>query len=447
MQRTLLFKCLLLGLLVILLVVPLSMIERTIAERSSYRDAAVTAIAAASAGRQLLTGPLLVIPVEEEYDEQILPDKEGVGLPRTVRRKRTLTIMLLPRQLTLKGEMKVERRAYGIHAGSVFDMHMALAGSFDPPTEADLPPRGRNSTLVWGRPQLVVGISDPRGLASEPQLRVASAKLSAVRGVGPTNLETGFHADLATTGMPTQAMPFTVEFDLLGTESFAAVPLAEVTDADLQGNWNAPSFTGQFLPRERQVTEQGFHARWTVSALAANIQREALIGKSTRGSPELPAFAVRLIDPVDIYHQATRAVKYGILFVVVIFAAFFVIETIAALPIHPIQYSLVGLALALFFLLLVSLSEHLSFAWSYLVAALASAGLIRAYMAAILRSWRRASGVGAALLLLYAALFGVLRSEQNALLLGSLLLFAILATLMLATRKVDWYRIGQARAG
>jgi inner membrane protein len=153
---------------------------------------------------------------------------------------------------------------------------------------------------------------------------------------------------------------------------------------------------------------------------------------------------VRLIDPVDIYRQALRAVKYGVLFIVLSFAAFFMFEHLRTLPIHPIQYLLVGLAQAVFFLLLTSLSEHIAFPLAYLAAAAASIVLIGVYLAAILRAWWRGLGFGGALTILYAALYGILRSEQNALLLGSLLLFLALAGLMLGTRKIDWYRLGKS---
>lgn len=443
MQRTLLIKSLLLVVLGLLLTLPLGMIERTVAERSGYRDEAVLAIAANSAGRQLLTGPVLAIPVEEEYDDEIVSGKDDEKAIRFVRRKRMRTLTMLPKQLRMNGGLKAERRAYGIHSAAVYQMHVVLNGSFDPPSEADLPARGRNSVLSWGRPRLVLGISDVRGLASEPKLRAGDVDLASVRGTQPTSLKSGFHADLPAAGQPMKALPFSVEFDLVGTESFAMVPLADITDAELHGNWPDPSFGGGFLPRERQVDRQGFQAHWTISALAANVQRETL-GSQPDG--ELATFSVRLIDPVDIYRQALRAVKHGALFVVVIFAAFFAIEIIAALPIHPIQYLLVGLALALFFLLLLSLSEHMAFAWAYLAAAIGSILLVVAYLAAVLRGLHRAAGVGGALFLLYGALFGVLQSEQNALLLGSLLLFAILAALMLGTRRVDWYRVGLPRA-
>ncbi len=440
MQRPLILKCVLLLALTVLLLVPLSMIERTIGERSFFREEAVRAIANGSAGPQTLTGPILAIPVDEEYDEEVSVGTGEERRLRTVRRKRTHVVTVLPRRLNVEGALQVERRAYGIHAASVFDMHAILTGSFEPPTEADLPVRGNRSELRWGRPRLVVGVADVRGLTGEPKVMLAEHEMPAVRGTAPSALPAGFHAEFPAAGMPTRPMAFRVDLNLAGTESVAVVPLADLTTTRLRGNWPHPSFGGDFLPRERQVGDQGFEARWSVTSLANNLQRDALSG--AKAGHAIPAYHVRLIDPVDIYRQALRAVKYGLLFVGVLFAAFFAYENIRALPIHPIQYLLVGLALAQFFLLLVSLSEHVAFAAAYGISALASVALIGTYLSAVLRGWRPAAGATAGLAVLYAALFGVLQSEQNALLLGSLLLFAVLASLMLGTRRIDWYRVG-----
>jgi len=442
MQRPLLWKCLLLSVLGLVLMLPLGMIERTISERSYYRSEAVRSIAASTAGPQTLIGPILAIPVREDYDEEVPVGRDEEGRVRIIRRSRTQVLTVLPKRLEVDGSLGVERRAYGIHEASVFELQGSLKGSFDPPTEADLPTRGRNSVLTWGKPSLVLGIDDVRGLSGEPKVKVGESDLAVARGTGPSGLKSGFHAELAAAGLPTKPLGFRVDLKLAGTESIAIAPLAEMTTAELRGNWPHPSFGGGFLPRERQVGNDGFRARWSVSSLAADIQRDALGGKEGRNLGDNAVFRVRLIDPVDIYQQATRAVKYGVLFIVLIFAGFFAFETIKALPIHPIQYLLVGLAIAVFFLLLVSLSEHLAFAWSYLAAAAASIALITIYLAAVLRGWRPGLSAGSALGLLYGALFGVLRSEQNALLLGSLLLFVVLAALMLGTRKVDWYAVG-----
>jgi len=150
---------------------------------------------------------------------------------------------------------------------------------------------------------------------------------------------------------------------------------------------------------------------------------------------------VSLFDPINPYMQADRASKYGLLFVLLTFVGFFMFELIKRLAIHPIQYGLVGLALAIFFLLLLSLSEHVEFWIAYLIASVACIGLLGVYLSSVLRSRARGLGFAAMLTLLYAALYGLLVSEDNALVLGSLMLFAILAAIMLVTRKVDWYAL------
>lgn len=454
MNRPLLQKIGALILLGVLLTVPLLMIGGTIQERSYYRSQAVAAIAAGSAGAQGLVGPVLVIPFDEEYDQELddsdvrngRNDRDNIAGKRLVRRKRSLSITLLPKRLHVDGSVRVERRAYGIHEASVFELQGVLSGNFDPPTEADLPAPGRNAVRTWGKPRLILGLADPRGLVTEPKLQLAGETLAVKRGVAPTELKSGFHADALASGLPTKALPFRIELNLLGTESLSVQPLADLTTTELHGNWPHPSFGGAFLPRERQLDETGFRARWSVSALASGEQKEILsAGAATLAHAEDKGFRVRFIDPVDIYHLAERAVKYGLLFVVVIFAAFFTLETLRRLAIHPLQYGLVGLALALFFLLLLSLSEHMGFALAYSVAALASTALIVVYLSAVLKGWKPALAVGAGLGTLYGALFGILQSEQNALLLGSLLLFAVLASVMLGTRRVNWYQAGLSK--
>jgi len=191
------------------------------------------------------------------------------------------------------------------------------------------------------------------------------------------------------------------------------------------------------------VRGDGFDASWEISALAASTQGEYLQGESVAA---LDGIALALVDPVNVYSQADRASKYGVLFVLLTFTAFFLFELIKRLRIHPVQYLLVGLALAVFFLLLVSLSEHIAFLWAYLVASGACIGLLGFYLSYVLRSKRRGLGFAAGLTLLYGALYGLLVSEDNALVLGSLLLFGVLAAIMVVTRRIDWYQ-GMPAAG
>jgi inner membrane protein len=437
MKNPLFQKCALLALLAALLLIPLAMIERTIDERTAHRAGAIRAIAASSAGEQSIVGPVLTVVVEEEFDEEKGDDNNGWSKKHTVRSKRLHTIETLPRLVHLDGALNVEKRAYGLHETAVFELDGSVSGTFDTPTAASLPPLGANARLTWGKPTLSMGITDPRGVTGEPKIELGGQALSPRRTAHIAGAEQGFHgASNAHLDGKSTSLPFRIDLRLAGTGSIGFVPLGEVSTAELRGNWPHPSFGGNFLPRSRELNKDGFVARWSTTGLAS-------ASEASKAQAQDAGFQVRLIDPVDVYRQALRAVKYGVLFVVLSFAAFFTFENLKALPIHPIQYMFVGLTQAVFFLLLTSLSEHISFSLAYLAAATASITLIGVYLASILRGWQRGVGFSSALVILYASLFGILRSEQNALLLGSLLLFVALAGLMLGTRRIDWYGLGQ----
>ncbi|WP_005035773.1 cell envelope integrity protein CreD [Holophaga foetida] len=227
---------------------------------------------------------------------------------------------------------------------------------------------------------------------------------------------------------------------LLGTQEFSVAPVAEDTQVHLSSNWASPSFGGRFLPETRTITAKGFEARWQVPGLARDLDAILEHGEGRNGE----VFSVSFLEPVNIYLQAERATKYGFLFVGLVFAAFFFFEVLKRLPIHPMQYLLVGLSLALFFLLLLSLSEHVPFVWAYVAASGSSVLLLGFYLAGVLRSWARSLGFSGAMAILYGVLYGLLASEDNALLMGSALLFAVLAGVMAATRRLDWYGVGRA---
>lgn len=436
MKNTLLWKAALVLVLAVLLWIPLLMIENTIQARTSYRYEAVQAIAASSAGEQKLWGPVLTVSVEEEYDEVVTGWTKAGEVAGTKRQTRQHTVLIKPAAVDLKGKMEVEQRKLGLFSTPVFELNATLSGNYVAPTLKDLPPLGPNAKLKWGSPMMTVGVGDTRGIAGAPIATLAGIPLEIVGGSDLADFKTGFHGSANAVQLDGSAktLPFAVTLRLVGTSAFGFVPVGTVSTAELSGNWPHPSFGGDFLPRTRAVQDSGFSAQWGTTALAST------------GAKEPQGFQVRLIEPVDVYRQATRSVKYGFLFIALSFAAFFVFEQLKSLPIHPIQYGLVGLVQAVFFLLLLSLSEHMVFAWAYAAAASASVLLVGVYLASVLRGVGRALGFSAAMATLYAALFGLLQSEQNALLLGSVLLFLLLAAVMLGTRKVNWYSQGNATA-
>ena len=306
-----------------------------------------------------------------------------------------------------------------------------------------IPSDGDPAARRIGQPWLSYGIADVRGLRSTPVLRVNGRDVALLEGQGARE-GSGLHVRLDAP-QPGQTLDLDTQLDVVlgGTETLALVPLGRKNRFALDSAWPHPSFAGT-SPRQ-DATASGFRADWDIASVASNAQGKFLAGSSLAELAREEGVSVSLIDPVDIYTQADRATKYGLLFVVLTFVGFFLFELIKQLPIHPIQYGLVGLALAIFFLLLVSLSEHIAFLYAYLAASLACIGLLGFYLSAVLRSTARGLGFAAMLATLYAALYGLLVSEDNALVLGAGLLFLVLATVMVITRKVDWYQLAGAR--
>lgn len=441
MQKKLLHKILAIGALMLLLGIPLLIIQSTIAERMRFRDQAVRSIADDSVREQTVIGPVLVLPYAEEIDST---DKQGEprAAPVVVQRRK----LVFPNELTVIGRIEAERRYRGIHQVLVYRGRHAMKGDFIWPQAGELPRERASSRIVMGAPFLALSVADVRGILDIPSGNLGGRKLEFEQGSQLRSAPSGVHAALeAADVQPGKRVEFSFNLNLSGIERQHFVPVGRNNTVTLTSNWPHPQFGGRFLPEKRSVTDSGFEAQWRVSALATGAQSQLIAleagGGAARPAGELDSFNAGFIEPVNAYSQADRATKYGLLFVALTFAAFFVFEVVRRLPIHPIQYLLVGLALALFFLLLVGLSEHIDFLVSYLVASAACIVLIGYYLSAVLRDWRRGAGFGAGLTLLYAALYGLLISENNALVLGSVLLFVVLAALMTATRKLDWYEL------
>jgi inner membrane protein len=443
------------------ILVPLMMIRGTIAERQAYRQQAVADIARSYAGAQAVAGPVLVVPYTETVEVE---ERDSQGVVHKVLRQQDGRWLYFPKSLDLRGSLQPDTRRRGLHEVRVYELRDALASArFDATLPADADPAHPRRI---GTPWLSYAIADVRGLLGTPQLRMridgaghafkehAFEEHAIEQGAygGP-----GIHARLAVPAAGDRlAFDTRLQFTLGGTEALALVPLGDRNTLAIASPWPHPRFDGSFLPRTREVDSHGFRAHWDISSLATNAQSQFAqaprlprpeadtSGEATAG---IDTVGVSLVEPVNIYVQADRASKYGLLFVLLTFLGFFMFELLKQLPVHPVQYGLVGLALALFFLLLISLSEHIPFAWAYVVSGGACIGLIGFYLSAVLRSAARGGGFAAMLGLLYAALYGLLVSEDNALVLGAGLLFLILAGVMVATRRIDWYRVAAPVGG
>lgn len=447
MQKTLLLKTLVVLALTLLIAIPLSLIQSTISERMRFRDEAVRSIAADSVREQTVIGPLLVIPYTDEYEEeQLISETQKI---RTVKRSESRRLVVFPNELRIKGSIDTDHRYRGIHKVLVYSGQHALSGDFVLPKRADIKQEKPGSKITMGQPFVAMSIEDVRGIRNIPGINWNGKQIEFQQGSNLAGFTSGLHAPLDALDLENPvAVQFSFDLQLDGIERLHFSPVAKNNHVTLTSKWPHPQFSGRFLPspKTRIVNAQGFSATWNISALATNAQQQlAGLGHSATAAKDVHPdfFSVGFIEPINIYSQADRAIKYGLLFVALTFAAFFLFELLKQLPVHPVQYLLVGLALALFFLLLVSLSEHVPFLLAYLLASGACISLTGFYLTYVLRNWKRGFGFGAALTLLYAVLYGLLRSENNALVMGSILLFSVLSAIMIATRKVDWYQIGK----
>ena len=447
----LLLRFLTVGGLVLLLLIPLVMIRGVIQDRERYRTLAETRVSQSMAGPQQVVGPLRVVPWREERLVNALNED---GKPEVRRDVKEGYLLQTPATLTVDGRLQPGERRIGLYTVNVYEWKAAMKASFAP-----LQVPGADGR-IYGQPYMVVGMADVRGLVGTPSLKVDGVprKLGAGTGALSSRME-GIHALLDVQGGSLPASEVHLDMALAGTQTIGIAPIADSNDIAMSSPWRQPLFGGRFLPNSKTLGDAGFTARWQVSSLAsaAQSQLESASGKLTQppslsdtpsgygaesSDTAIDSAVVSLADTVDVYTQVDRASKYGILFVVLTFVGFALFELIKRLPIHPLQYLLVGLALAIFFLLLLSLSEHIAFWQAYLVSAAACIGLQFFYLSGVLQSWLRAAGFATMLTALYGVLYILLKSENNALLMGSLLLFGILAVIMWVTRKVDWYALG-----
>lgn len=431
----LLSKLLIIGLLMLILSIALALVRDAIVERSAYREAATAEVAAAHAGDQTITGPVLWLPYTETTTRVVTVD--GDAGPRS--REETVTeervSIQFPQQLDTRSQLGTERRLRGIFPVTVYTSQHRTTGRF---VWREIAPRTPGGRVTLGRPWLLMGVSDARGLLGAPQLLLAGQRLTVTRAPAGAPLALAAALDPALL-RPGAVLALDLQFELAGTGRIGWVPLADDNSVTLVSAWPHPSFGGSFLPRTRSVGDQGFEAHWRVSALSTGAQAQFAATGDAPPAPE--QFSVALADPVDVYRLTERAAKYGLLFIVLTFAAFFVLEVVRRWRIHPMQYLMIGAALVLFFLLLLSIAEHLGFATAYAGASVSCIALLTHYLRHVLGGWRPSLAMSGLLVALYGVLYGILMSEDNALLMGSLLLFGVLAVIMTATRRLDWYHV------
>lgn len=395
-------KIALIGVLALLMLVPLAMVQSQIHDRQSAAAGSREEVAASWGRAQTLTGPVLQFTYEYEVE-----DKEQ---KKTVRE---MTEAVYPRKLSYDIDTQTQTLHRSIYDILVYGADVVVTGDF-------VIPAGYAQETITGQ-RVEMGLNDLRGIEGSVDIALGDRTYSFHSGSGKT-LSEPVVLDKALMDGNT-AVPFRLSYRVRGSSSLMVKPYGETTEVKMHSNCPDPSFTGDFLPSEREVTEEGFTARWSVSEI-------------NRGNPDETSFGVNLLQGVTQYQKAMRSAKYGILVILLVFIAGLAVELVGKKKINIVQYLVIGLSLVLFYALVLSFSEFMAFPLAYLLAALMTVAALLGYFRGILRdrsAWLLAALVALAYLLSYV----LLQMETYALIAGTLVLFVLLVGIMYLTRNLN----------
>ena len=414
------------GGLILVMLIPSLFIMNLVTERADRQKEAAAEVSAKWAESQAITGPLLVIP----YREAI---QDGDGKISEF----TRYAYFLPEHLKIDGKLLPEIRNRSIYKIVVYRSNITLEGDFAPlhPENLNIPA----AALMPDEAYICFGLNDFRGI--EDQLSIQWNDNAYIFNAGLPDkkiIATGLNAPVTLTiDDISRTNKFSIRLNLRGSERLSFTPVGRTTNVHVISDWKNPSFDGNFLPVTKPVIDNnGFVADWKVQHLNRNFPQS---WKNESFDLKPSQFGITLLQPVDAYSKTERSVKYAILFIALTFGLYFFIEILQKKQVHPIQYVLVGLALSIFYTLLLSVSEYLPFNISYLAASLATATLITFYTRSIFNTWRIASLFGGLLVMLYGFIFILIQLQDGALLFGSIGLFILLAVVMYYSRRIDWY--------
>lgn len=434
--QSLTFKGFIVGALVLLLLIPQSMILNLIDERKDRSLETIEKINEKWSNPQTICGPVLSIPyLKKKTETEVIETKDNKKETREKIIYENHTLHITPEQLNIKAQLFPEEKHYGIYKTILYKSDINFSGNFKKFSEEDT----AKYNFQWDKAYLTLGLSDLKGVSNQVDFKLANQTLNVEAGGSYHSNEKQLVMSIPNLKELYEkgTFAFHCTMNLKGSGSISFIPIGKNTQVDVEGAWQNPSFIGNFSPDSK--IEDGFHANWNILHFNRNIP-EAWIDDYSYGSFYDSYFGVNLINTVDHYQQNTRSAKYAIMFILLTFVVFFFVEILTKRKIHPLQYLLVGIALILFYSLLLSISEQINFAIAYLIANIATIGLITAYAHSIFKN-KMQTGILAALLCgLYIFLFVILQQEDGALLIGSIGLFVILGVIMYVSRKINFYK-------
>lgn len=410
--------------LIVLLLIPIFMIQNLIDERSELQQQVQADIAKSSSDEQQVIGPF----IHAQYLETVTVDGKTS--------EQLMNMTLLPESLNVSSNLATFEKYRGIYKALLYRSQNQFEGRFKTSALAVL------ADKKIKRLNLILAISDIRGIGQGSHINVNERSYELLPGTQLDQLPQGIRVELDyKTILKSEVLPYQIGLNLQGMRQLSFAPVGKNSSLTMQADWPHPSFVGDYLPIESSISAQDFSASWQTNYFATNLKElfNQCLFRNECTLFKQRNMGVNLVDSVNHYLKNYRASNYAILVIVLIFASFFLLEVLRDEPIHPVQYGFVGLALAVFYLLLISLSEHLGFNIAYLLSALASAILLSVYVAGMLKNSKHGGLFLCGVLFLYSLLYGLLSAEDYALLMGSVLVFVVLSLIMMLTRRVNWY--------
>lgn len=432
-----LVKALIIGGIVLILQIPTFYVQDLIKEREQRQKEAIAEVSSKWASKQNIAGPVLILPFWQ------------AGADSSTKNMTKHFAYFLPDLLNINSTISPEEKYRGIYKVMLYASRVNLKGKFNSVALEKLKIDPKN--VIWNEAFIHINISDVKGLNDELKLQWNNQLLTlSPDGVEGTALGEGLHASLNLTGIDDlKQVDFAADMNLSGSEELLFTPVGKTTSVEMSARWPHPSFTGDILPLSTKINSDSFYAKWKSVSQKRNFPQQwkdnAFIISDSNGSATATvnninknAFGADLYVPVNGYQKTMRSVKYSFLCILLTFAAFFLIDTSNKKSVHPFQYGLVGLALVLFYTLLLSFSEYIGFNLSYALASAATIGLIAWFLKGILNSSRLTMILSFVLLLVYTYVFTILQLQDYALLLGSVGLFIALAVIMQFSKKIQW---------
>lgn len=431
-------KIFIIGFIVLIMLIPTAMLVSLNSERVSYHNKVTNEISQTFGGYQNIFGPVISVPYKYQYREKLYKQNEYVI------KTETRYAHFLPKNLDIESDITTEMRYRSIYEVPVYKTNTKIKGYF---SEIDFKDLNVNpNDIQWDQALLFFTITNPSAINDQVSFNLNGKE---IKFNPATKLKKSFGLGLeAIIPNPNlnhndQNINFSIDMSFNGSEALELTPLAEENSVKFKSNWEHPSFTGSQLPSKREINQQGFFSQWKTLHFGRTYPQKWLHNTFTKAELIDNRFGVDFYVPVDIYQLTERAIKYSELFIILTFISFFLFEILLKIKVHPIQYIMIGVSLCIFYVLLLSLSEHISFTLSYILASLSTLIMITSFSMAILQNKKRGSIIGAILFTLYSYLFVTLQLESYSLLMGAIGLFITMAIIMWVTRKVDWYSFSQ----